>query len=536
MKIFANQNGFSVHAFGETWFTCPAFIAVDANGQSDSDDRFVPVLGYEQKEQNGMTIHTWRTHSNLWKMKEYVLEVEENAARFYVRVEGKGTVDALRFCGGQMQYEAAGYMLPEANHADYIHNLRQTNESSTIGLFYFSPPCYVYPFYMQDCDGWVGVGLAARAGQYNFDQFLYRQSGRTCGFELTLNGQTQVDGIWESQSLLFLAGNDGYDVVKTYADWHYDHGWCIRKDRSNMPKWWKRPIFCSWGEQQCLSNKYHCKPKTLATQEQLEIMMDKLDAYQLDPGTIIIDAQWQDAYSTQMPDLNIWPDLRGFVEKQHARGRKVLLWFRSWYPEGLHQDECINYLYTACAADPTSEMYRARMKKTLHHLLSSDEGCCNCDGFKIDFSNCMPLGKYVQCHEKGVYGVELLKRFFLMMRDFSKEAKADALINCSTGHPYFDEIVDQCRIHDYSDDSMRNCVEVMWHRTRLAKAVMQDVLIDTDAGGPCSHRDFTRWMKAQPEMGVPDLYYLSSFKGTPMDEKDIALIRECWKNYETSLM
>ncbi len=536
MQIQATPTGFSVHAFDKTWLECPVFIAVDADGQRDEDERFLPLLAYQKSEQNGLTVHTWHTCSSLWKHKEYVLEVQKHAARFFVRVEGQGAVDALRFFGNGAHYEAAGYLLPMPNHFDYTRNLRMSNEAGEIGLGYFSPPSYVYPFYLPECEGWLGVGLIARAGQYNFDQFHYRPAGGRCAFELPLNGQMQVDGLWESQSVLFIEGVDAYDVVRAYADWHYESGWCARKDRTNEPAWWKKPIFCSWGEQGALHRKYALgKQGNYARQVDLEFMMDKLDEYQLNPGTIIIDAKWQQSYGYQLPNREIWPDMRAFVDKQHARGRRVLLWFRSWYPEGLTQEECIDYLCTACAADPTSEKYRARMKNTLHTLLSSDEGCMNCDGFKIDFSNCMPLGKYVTCHEKGVYGVELLKRFFLMMRDFSKAAKEDALINCSCGHPYFDEIVDQCRIHDYNGQAMRNCPEVMWHRTRLAQAVMRDVLIDTDSGGVGSRRDFIRWIKEQPKMGIPDLYYLTSQGKVPFDEEDIALIRETWAQYEARL-
>ena len=177
-------------------------------------------------------------------------------------------------------------------------------------------------------------------------------------------------------------------------------------------------------------------------------MSEKLDEYGLRPGCIIIDDKWQKEYGGALPDPEKWPDLRAFTDAEHRKGRRVAMWFRSWSPEGLSQEECIEYLCTACGADPTSEKYRARMRETIHTLLSDEAGCYNCDGFKIDFANCMPLGKYVSCHEQGVYGVELLKRFFTMMRDFAKAVKPDALINCSCEHPYFDEIVDQARIHD----------------------------------------------------------------------------------------
>lgn len=98
LHISANAQGkFTVSAFGEVWMECPATIAVDANGERDGDDRFVPVMAYERREEDGRIQHIWRTHSNLWARKEYVLEVTESAARFFVRVEGEGRVDALRF-------------------------------------------------------------------------------------------------------------------------------------------------------------------------------------------------------------------------------------------------------------------------------------------------------------------------------------------------------------------------------------------------------------------------------------------------------
>ena len=147
MKIDVTEKGkFLVSAFGEDWLECPVKVSVDANGQKDQDDSFVPVMSYEKLEQAEKTIHLWRTHSNLWAKKEYVLEVEKNSARFFVRVEGKGKVDTLRFFDTRAKYEASGYLMPVANHADYYRNLRMSTESGAIELGYFTPPCYVYPF------------------------------------------------------------------------------------------------------------------------------------------------------------------------------------------------------------------------------------------------------------------------------------------------------------------------------------------------------------------------------------------------------
>ncbi len=530
MNILARASGsFDVAAFGETWFFCPVRSAVDANGQKDRDEDF---LGFEEtKTETGMQ-YVWRTCSNLWRKKEYVLEVQGQTARYFIRVEGEGRVDSLRFFRCGAKYEAAGYLLPVANHADYTRNLRMITEESTIELGYFAPPCYCYPFYMAGCDGWVGVGLAARAGQYNFHQFLYRnQNQDACGFEVPLYGQTTVSGVWESQSLLFTAGQDAYAVIAAYAAWHYDSGWCKKADRENLPDWWKKPIFCGWGEQAALQKTGGGNQGDYATQDAYEGMMEKLDEYGLQPGVVIIDDKWQTKWGVPLPDPARWPDLRAFADAQHQKGRKVVLWFRSWYPEGLDADECIEYLCTACAADPTSTAYQARMQGIVHTLLSDDEGCYNCDGFKIDFANCMPLGKYVSAHEKGVYGVELLKRLFTLMHDLAKAQKSDALVNCSCAHPYFDEVTDQARMHDYWG-TMRSAPEIFTHRARLCAAALPGVPLDMDAGGTGSKRDFHRWIKAQITLGIPDLYYLTTAGDVAFDTEDIALIRSCWETYE----
>lgn len=110
-----------------------------------------------------------------------------------------------------------------------------------------------------------------------------------------------------------------------------------------------------------------------------------------------------------MPDENKWPDLRGFVDNEHRKGRRVLLWFKMWNNEGLDESECVMDLCRPVAADPTSPRYRDRVKKMMYRLLSDDADCYNCDGFKIDFANCMPLGETVES-SGGKYGVELLKQ------------------------------------------------------------------------------------------------------------------------------
>lgn len=532
LMVSVEEKGyFSLSAFGETWFRFPVKIAADADGKKDADECFLPMKAYFREENGDSVTHVWRTVSSLWKSKEYRLEVGEGFARFYVRLVGDGMIDRLRFFENSADYETAGYMLPLANHADEKGNLRMITEPGTLELGYFAPPSYVYPFYMEDVSGWLGVGLAAKEGQYGFHQFLYENQAGKCGFTLPLYGKTAVHGVWESQSLVFLTGRDAYDVVKAYADYHYSSGLCRKPDRDSIPDWWKKPLFCGWGEQGGMAERNGGSVYAYANQAAYTEMSEKLDALDLHPGAIIIDDKWQKAYGESLPDPEKWPDMRAFTDQEHKKGRKVLLWFRSWYPEGLTQAECIEYLCTACGADPSSEVYRERIRKTMRTLLSDEPGCYHADGFKIDFANCMPLGTYVMTHEEGLAGVELLKRYMKLLYDSAKAIRPDALINCSAAHPYFAEVMDEARLHDYRGD-MRNCVSVMTHRAKLMKAALPGILIDTDAGGTGSRRDFRRFIAAQPSLGVPDLYFLSPNGAVPFDDEDVALIRETWKRYE----
>ena len=531
MIVKANEQGFSIATGGEEFLNCPAVIHVDADGKTDADESFLPMRAFETQQEDGKTIYTWHTLSNLWEKKDYILECGADWARFYVRVRGEHNVDGLRFFAQNAQYEAAGYLLPVAGHADEARCLRMITEPGVIELGYFVPPCYCYPLFMDGCDNWLGVGLAAKAGQYNFHQFMLKTADNHLGFEVPLYGQTHVSGEWESQSLLFTEDVSAFDVLHAYATWHYKNGWCIRKDRSNEPDWWRKPMFCGWGEQCDMATRLGGVPQDYATQRDYEAMSRRLDELDLHPGCLIIDDKWQAKFGEALPDPKKWPDLRGFVDKEHKKGRRVVLWFKSWNLEGLSADECVEYLCAPCGADPTSEIYRARMKETIRRLLSDEEGCYNCDGFKIDFANCMPLGRYVQTRGEKVYGVELLKRFMTMMRDFAKAVKPDALINCSCAHPYFDEVVDQARLHDY-DGHQRSALQVLGYREKLYSAALPDVIIDTDAGGACSQRDFERWVKGCGALGVPDLYFISSCGAVRMTEDNAALVRACWAEYE----
>jgi len=180
-------------------------------------------------------------------------------------------------------------------------------------------------------------------------------------------------------------------------------------------------------------------------------------------------------------------------------------------------------------ADPTSEAYRAHLKKILHTLLSPDEGCMNADGLKLDYSLVMPLGKAAKSRG-GIYGVEMTKTLYKLIYDTAKEIKPDCLINASPAHPYFDEVCDQARLHDCCW-SMRNQAELMAERARIFRAAMPGVLIDTDSANYASRPDAMRYFRAMPEIGIPDIYQFSNSCHITLKDEDWREIERIFNDY-----
>ena len=81
MIVKANEQGFSIEIGGEEYLNCPAQIAVDADGKSDADERYLPMRVFETRREGDLTVHIWRTQSGLWEKKDYVLECGADWAR-----------------------------------------------------------------------------------------------------------------------------------------------------------------------------------------------------------------------------------------------------------------------------------------------------------------------------------------------------------------------------------------------------------------------------------------------------------------------
>ncbi|MDF2923462.1 MAG: hypothetical protein K0R57_2376 [Paenibacillaceae bacterium] len=553
-RITARSDRFEAGVGDHIFFELSVRSEVATAEGSDVDEELLQ-LDHEQTGEGVVLV--WRTRSSLWEQKAYMLDCREDRFLYKVQVTGSGKLHKLAYFSGAgrtvckgSRYDASHYALPVAAGGGADVRVHTTAQNGELTLGYMAPPQFCFPFRMEGAPQWLGLGLAARPGAYNFDSFAYRFHAPYYGLfrmylETDLKGYTTVNGQFETPAILGGSGGDEWEVLRHYSRWHYTEGGCAnpREEGSGPvganedahphmePSWWSGPFFCGWGEQNSIER---ANPFVHANERAYTAMSDRLDELGLKPTVIIIDDKWQRYYGESLPDPGKWPSLRAYTDREHAKGRRVVLWFKTWNTEGLDADECVTLWTQPLGADPTNPKYRERMKRTIRLLLSDEEGCCNCDGFKIDFANCMPLGPDLRTSEPGVYGVELLKRMMALLYEAAKEVKSDALINCSACHPYFAEVADQIRLHDYYG-GMRHSVDVMTHRAALFQAAMPGISMDTDGASHTHYRDTMAYMRAAPKLGVPDLYNLSSTSEAPLTRADWEEIRLIWEAYSRSL-
>lgn len=525
-----------------TVFSFPVITAVNTEDGRDKDEVLSkPVF----TEYNTHAHVEWYAVSPCWLEKTYLLDIYPDGFYYRVKVRGQGKVDTIHFFTGHhddkfpgIEYEVSGFAIPEAANFDYYRMTRLMNTDGNISMGFMTPPCFVYPFWTERISSWTGVGLIAQRGQYNFNRFSYktRNNENRGYFELPLECRTTVNGEWESQGIWCCAGTDAIDIVKKYSNFNYSHGFCSEGPKVKE-RWWKGPLYCGWGDQVEVSRMEHGNfnyVKTMANQAFYGKLSDGLDKLNLQPTAIIIDDKWQSKYGELEPDSDKWPDMRAFVDSQHKKGRKVILWVKVWNNEGLPEDECMCISGQPFAADPTNPKYRQRIYKAIRKLLSSDPECYNCDGFKLDFVNCIIMHNNIRLYDNFKYGIEIVKEMMKLFYDAAKQAKPDALINNSCAHPYFAEVTDQVRLHDYRD-TLRSMMTVMKYRRDLFHAALPNALIDTDSSNRSNYREAKEYYLRAYELGVPDIYMIFGNDSVQFSESDWNEIRKVWQDYSSRM-
>ena len=394
-----------------------------------------------------------------------------------------------------------------------------------IGIF--APPPLFLAFHLDKT--WTGIGIGAKPGDYLFPALEYTGS-RYAGasFYVDYLGYKAIDGDFASPVLSFTFAYDPLDALSAYTAWLDKSGFSTPATTHDAA-WHHLPVFCGWAEQTVESVPSGGAPNKLATQANYEKWIAILEQRGLPIGTVVIDDKWQQGYGSFEPDPQKWPDMKGFVAAQHAKGRHVLLWVPLAHADGLPESLCIMIQGKCMGADVGKPEYEAWLRPRIRNLVQ-DIGV---DGFKEDWVD-VPTVPGVPLSE-GLAGIEFVRRFQWILYDETHKTKPDALVETQTVNALFRESSDVTRLNDIWYAS-RNVPDMMRLRARIAHISGWPVL-DTDNASSTTLKDWWDYMLAQPSIGIPALYFVSKTESTqeaPTDAQWSALAG-LWRSYIASL-
>ncbi|MBI5671439.1 MAG: hypothetical protein HZC41_25895 [Chloroflexi bacterium] len=523
------------------------FVMSSVNPAHGRDDT-VRNSSWQAEERPDEVVLSIQADSSYWKSKSYRFRCWEDGFQYEIEVEGQGDLYEVNYFGGyysalprwgsgffwsghrfekgfnpEPTTDENYYFLPGGGSAIDISGVPLPGKA---GWFFTPPP---YCFGLKTPTGWMSMGIEAEAGQNRYTDYWYR--GQQSGFCLLLSyeGHTSVKGRYLLPAVSVDFGQDEYDVLRQHVQTLQRRGYVQSAPARQKPEWWYEPIFSGWGAQCYLSAARGEPAPKYAQQSLYEGFIQTLTGHNIAPGIIVIDDKWQACYGTNEADPDKWPDMKGFVKAQHDAGRKVLLWLKAWDPEGVPLSECIvNAGGLPLAFDPTNPAFERRLREQVQRMLCPDG--YDADGFKIDFTARIPTGPHIHTYGD-VWGLELMKLYLKIIYEEAKRAKPDALIMAHTPHPYLADVVDMIRLNDINTGKDVN--NAMQHRARVARIACPNAIIDTD-NWPITNRDaWRKYVRLQPELGVPSLYYASHIDTTqePLDEDDYQLIRDAWARH-----
>lgn len=456
-----------------------------------------------------------------------------------------------------LHHRTAAYALPK----DLTISMRDNVDSASR----FSPPPFAVVLLGDGMQALVQV--TADTGWHRWNHVIFKVTSEHMEICIDLEGQTSPTEAAAHVRVQILLDEQDLSPMQLLAQ-GIAQAYPQKQDTQEnavqiVPEWWLRPSYCGWGDMTTVAMQLEgpgmqCAAMAYCTQGLYERWIKRLEEAQVPVGTIIIDAGWSPA-GWWKPDQVRWPDMRGFIDRQHQAGRRVVLWLATWLWEGLPDEWCLYADGHKLCSDPTHPGYREHLRQCVHELLSP-EGY-NADGFKIDqlsfspdrrtptggprFGWCDALptaSKPIRLAQGDLWGVQLLHQLQSDIYNAAKQAKPDALITSSTIHPEFGGTFDMIRLHDMGEVAS-DIFAAMQARADLAQATLPGMPMDAD---DWIHTDYDLWRSytaGSGKLGVPCTFYAENFilnwtggqMTRPIDIKDLHFIAEHWHIYLASL-
>jgi hypothetical protein len=499
-----------------------------------------------------------------WVSKRVALACLPDELRVRVEVEGSGRLADVHLLGGwtpgdrragsgfhRSGLRAATLFSP--NPEDPRRVVLGPGEPTTIGVvggggpgrghWFFTPAPLCLGFSAEPAldprrvpgGPWTMVGIAAPIDELTFTDLVHEPLDGGLALRLTYDGETAVEGAWTSPDVVVLPGQpDPYVGLDAYRRSLDDRGFLPEPRRGERPRWWEEPIFCGWGAQCHLATLDGSHPTEHATQRTYDRFLADLEARAIRPGTIVVDDRWQAAYGTGEPDRERWPDMAGWIGRRHREGRRVLLWWKAWDPEGVPPELCVTTAAgVTVSVDPSNPRYRAFLAERIRHLLAPPPRGLGADGLKIDFTANTPSGPGLRRHGTE-WGITLLHRLLATIHAVAKAARPDALVVAHAPNPAFADVADAVRLNDLLrlDDPDRDVdvVAQMRHRAAVARAACPGLLVETDDWGMPDRRRWREFLAVKAELGIPSLYYTThlDLTGEPLRDEDVTALQAAW--------
>jgi hypothetical protein len=534
---------------GDVWLRLRPLAALDA---ADAPDETLEIFDARLVDERVVEV---RRRSTRWDDAAVRLVCGDNSLEIRTSVRGRGRLATARLlavrsllpgqANGLLPSGTALTTLFSPNPDDPERIVRPAAETTTIGVvgdqepgrqrWLFTPA----PLYL--CLGHIGISVVASVEQLTFPQLVFEGGDGSFALALDYEGHADVDGLFEAPALVLAPGvSDPYEGLRAHRVLLAERGVAPEPAPRDAPGWWSEPIFCGWGAQCARAVETGCPAFDFATESEYDTYLDLLEREGVVPGTIVIDDKWQATYGGNEPDPRKWPDLRRWIDDRHARGQRVLLWWKAWDVEGLPPELCVrNGDGAPLALDPSKPETKDALAAMMTRLVGP--AGLDADGLKVDYTARTPSGRALSTHS-GAWGISLLHELLRVVHGSVKETKPDALVITHTPHPSFAGVTDMIRLNDMlplKDGRARDSVVAqMRHRAAVAHAACPELLVDTDDWSVPSLAAWREYLAEKPRLGVPSLYYARELdgRGEALGADDYRALREMWATWREALV
>ena len=355
-----------------------------------------------------------------------------------------------------------------------------------------SPPPWIFSYRREGRAGWWSVALEPEPDRIDFTTFEHVPQGDgNLAWTVRYPRVEPAVGDFAAPPFVFRFGDaDPFAALARHVADLRAEGKMTVPDRK-LPAWHADTIACTWRYQRELPRREQ------ANEKNCEAFVKMMEDHGVPFGTLIIDDFWGEKHGLWEADPKKWKDLRGFIDRQHKKGRHVLLWICT-DGEGLPAEERVGSLW-----NPESPAFRARLKEAARRMLSSEPGCYDADGVKFDFTSSAPG----DCRGLKHVGCGFIRERFRVLSEALLAVKPEAILDYQCTNPYFTHTLTMLRLNDYFGATEHGLPE-MRLRTKIARITAPGALIDTDH---ISFREYTYeggydFFRSCRELGVESLY------------------------------